>query len=125
MARPLINFSTTCSRSNTENKQLELSGVFPQSQDGESAPYLSGRSVRVDGDLARASSMTVDGGAHLLSHQQGGNLLLRGDKLPGLGLLQGFADESGVALDVCPREALAYPDTSVAHTFLRFALRLK
>lgn len=70
--------------------------------------------------------MTVDGGAHLLSHQQGGNLLLGGNKLPSLGLLQGFSDESGVALDVCPREALTYPDTRWYLTnFLHFLINLK
>ncbi len=55
--------------------------------------------------------MAVDGGAHLLSHQQGGNLLLRGNKLTSLGLLQGFPDETGVALDVCARKALTYPES--------------
>lgn len=97
-----------------------------QSRDGVSVPYLSSRGVRIDGDLARASSMAVDGGAHLLPHQQGGNLLLRGNKLPSLGLLQGFSDESGVALDVCPREALAYPGTRWHCThLLQFILHLK
>lgn len=80
--------------------------------------HLSSCGVRIDGDLAGASSMAVDGGAHLLSHQQGGDLLLRGNKLTSLGLLQGFPDEAGVALDVCARVALAYPESDHTHTHL-------
>lgn len=55
--------------------------------------------------------MTVDGGAHLLSHQKGGDLLLGGNKLTSLGLLQGFANETGVALDICAGKALTYPES--------------
>lgn len=52
--------------------------------------------------------MAVDSGAHLLSQQQGGDLLLRGDELTSLGLFQGFPDETCVALNFCTRKALAY-----------------
>lgn len=55
--------------------------------------------------------MAVHGGAHLLSHQQGGDLLLGGNKLTSLGLLQGFPDEAGVALDICAGVALTYPES--------------
>lgn len=55
--------------------------------------------------------MAVDRGAHLLSHQQGGDLLLGGNKLTSLGLLQGFPDETGVALDFCTWKALTYPES--------------
>lgn len=55
--------------------------------------------------------MAVNGGAHLLSHQQGGDLLLRGNKLTSLGLLQGFPNETGVALDICAGKALTYPES--------------
>jgi len=64
--------------------------------------------VRVNGDLAGASSVAVDGSGHLLPHQQGGDLLLRGDELTSLGLLQGLPDESGIALDL--RARLTYPE---------------
>ncbi len=67
--------------------------------------------MRIDGDLAGASAMAVDSGAHLLSHQQGGDLLLGGNKLTSLGLLQGFTDETGVALDFCARKTLTYPES--------------
>lgn len=53
--------------------------------------------------------MAVDSGAHLLPHQQGGDLLLRGDELTSLGLFQGFPDETCVALNFCARKALTYP----------------
>lgn len=53
--------------------------------------------------------MAVDSGAHLLSQQQRGDLLLRGDELTSLGLFQGFPDETCIALDFCARKALAYP----------------
>ncbi|TNN48888.1 hypothetical protein EYF80_040911 [Liparis tanakae] len=66
--------------------------------------------VRVDGDLAGASSVAIDGGAHLLSHQQGGDLLLRGDELTSLGLLQGFPDEAGVTLDLRAGITLSHPE---------------
>ena len=54
--------------------------------------------------------MAVDDGAHLLSHQQGGDLLLRGDKLTSLGLLQGFPNETSVTLDIRTRITLPYPE---------------
>ena len=54
--------------------------------------------------------MAVDGGAHLLPHQQGGDLLLRGDELTSLGLLQGLPDESSVALDLSAGVTLTYPE---------------
>lgn len=71
--------------------------------------HLSSRGVRIDGNLAGTSSVTVHGGAHLLPHQQGSDFLLRGNKLTSLGLFQGFPDESSVALDLCARIALTYP----------------
>lgn len=54
--------------------------------------------------------MAVDGGGHLLPHQQGGDLLLRGDEFTSLGLLQGLPDESGVAFDLRARVTLTYPE---------------
>lgn len=69
--------------------------------------------------------MTVHSGAHLLSHQQGGDLLLGGNKLTSLGLLQGFSNESGIALDLCAWKALAYPESgSNIHAFI-FILYIK
>lgn len=62
--------------------------------------------------------MTVDGGAHLLSHQQGGDLLLRGNKLTSLGLLQGFPDETGVTLDLRAGVTLPYPESD--HSYYTF-----
>ena len=56
--------------------------------------------------------MAVDGGAHLLPHQQGGDLLLRGDELTSLGLLQGLPDESSVALDLSAWVTFTYPESS-------------
>lgn len=53
--------------------------------------------------------MAVDSGAHLLPHQQGDDLLLRGDELTSLGLFQGFPDETCVALNFRARKALTYP----------------
>lgn len=53
--------------------------------------------------------MAVHRSAHLLSHQQGGDLLLRRYKLTSLGLLQGFPDEAGVAFNLCAGVTLAYP----------------
>lgn len=53
--------------------------------------------------------MAVDCSAHLLSHQQGGDFLLGRNKLTGLGLLQGFPDETGVALNFCTWKTLTYP----------------
>lgn len=53
--------------------------------------------------------MAVDSGAHLLSQQKGGDLLLRGDELTSLGLFQGFPDETCVALNFCTWKVLAYP----------------
>lgn len=55
--------------------------------------------------------MAVDGGAHLLSHQQGGDLLLRGNKLTSLGLLKGFPDETGVTLNICAGKTLTDPES--------------
>lgn len=120
MARPLINFSTTCgNNTETQDSLPQHSGLlFTSVVRMACAAYLSGCGVRIDGDLARASSMTVHSGAHLLSHQQGGDLLLGGNKLTSLGLLQGFSDESGVALDLCAWKALAYPESdSITHLF--------
>lgn len=54
--------------------------------------------------------MAIDSGAHLLSHQQGSDLLLRGNKLTGLGLLQGFPHEAGVTLDLRARVTLPHPE---------------
>ena len=54
--------------------------------------------------------MTVHSGGHLLSHQQGGDLLLRRHVLPGLGLLQRIPNELGILLNLRPRETLRDPD---------------
>lgn len=55
--------------------------------------HLSSCGVRIDGDPTGASSVAVNCGAHLLPHQQSGDLFLRRNKLTSLGLLQGFPDE--------------------------------
>lgn len=60
--------------------------------------HLSGCCVRVDGDLAGSSSMTVNRGAHLLPGHDGADLLLRRHVLPGSGLPQGVQGEGGVAI---------------------------
>lgn len=41
-----------------------------------SVTHLSSCCVRIDGDLAGASSVAVDGGAHVLSRHDGADLLL-------------------------------------------------
>lgn len=65
--------------------------------------------------------MAVDSGAHLLSQQQGGDLLLRGDELTSLGLLQGFTNEACVALNICTRKALTHPGkVQITHLLERF-----
>lgn len=61
--------------------------------------------------------MTVDSSAHLLSQQQGGDLLLGGNKLTSFGLLQGFADEAGIPLDLCAWITLTYPKLQIHSTF--------
>lgn len=60
--------------------------------------HLSGCRVRVDGDLAGSSSVTVNRGAHLLPGHDGADLLLRRHVLPGSGLPQGVQGEGGVAV---------------------------
>lgn len=63
--------------------------------------------------------MAVDSGAHLLSDQQGGDLLLRGNKLTSLGLLEGFPDESGITLDLCAGITLTHPEPQI-HIYYNF-----
>lgn len=71
--------------------------------------YLSSSGVGVDGDLAGASSVAVDGGGHFLSGEQCHDFLLRGNKLSGLGLLQRLADEMGKHFNLCAGEELSNP----------------
>lgn len=65
--------------------------------------------MRVDGDLAGASSVAVHGGAHVLTSHNGPNLLLRRDVLPGSSLPQRVESEGGVALHLCAGEELSSP----------------
>lgn len=75
--------------------------------------HLSSSGVWVDGDLAGTSSMAVDSSAHLLPQQQGGDLLLRGNKLTSFGLLQGFSNEGGIPLNLRAWITLTYPELQI------------
>lgn len=54
--------------------------------------------------------MAVDCGGHFLSGKQCHDFLLRGNKLPGLCLLQRLANEMGEHFDLCPGEQLPNPE---------------
>lgn len=54
--------------------------------------------------------MAVDCSGHFLSGKQCHDLLLRGNKLSGLGLLQRLADEMGEHFNLCTREQLLNPE---------------
>lgn len=54
--------------------------------------------------------MAVDGGGHFLPGEQCHDLLLRGDKLSGLGLLQRLANEMGKHFDLRTREQFLNPE---------------
>lgn len=73
------------------------------------ACYLSSSGVRVNGDLAGASSMAVDRGGHFLPGEKSHDFLLRWDKLSGLGPLQRLADEMGKHFDLRAGEKLSDP----------------
>lgn len=53
--------------------------------------------------------MAVDCGGHFLSGKQCDDFLLRGHKLPGLGLFQRLTDEMGKHFNLCAREQLPNP----------------
>lgn len=53
--------------------------------------------------------MAVDCGGHFLSGKQCHDLLLRGNELSGLGLLQRLADEMGKHFNLCTREQFLNP----------------
>lgn len=72
--------------------------------------HLSSCGVGVDGDLAGTSSMTVNRGSHFLPGEQRYNFLLRGNKLSGLGLLQGLTYEMGKHFNFSSREQLPDPE---------------
>lgn len=74
-----------------------------------SGTHLSGCGVRVDGDLAGASSVAVHGGAHVLSCHDGADLLLRRDVLPGSRPPQGVEGEGGVAIHLRAGRELSSP----------------
>lgn len=65
--------------------------------------------MRVDGDLAGSSSVTVNGGAHVLPGHDGADLLLGRDVLSGSSLPQGVEGEGGVAIHLRAGEQLASP----------------
>lgn len=66
--------------------------------------------MRVNGDLAGASSVAVHRGGHFLSVKQCNDFLLGRNELPALRLLQRLADEVGKHFDVCAREQLLNPE---------------
>lgn len=74
--------------------------------------HLSGCCVRIDGDLAGASSVAVNGGAHVLPGHDGADLLLRWDILPGSSLPQGVEGEGGVTIHLRTGEELSSPAES-------------
>lgn len=53
--------------------------------------------------------MAVDRGGHFLSGKQRHDFLLRGNKLSGLGFLQGLADEMGEHFNLSARKQLLNP----------------
>lgn len=65
--------------------------------------------MRVDGDLAGSSSVTVDGGAHVPPGHDGSDLLLRRDVFSGSSLPQCFEGEGGVMVHLRAGEQLASP----------------
>ena len=77
--------------------------------------------------------MAVDCGGHFLSGKQSHNFLLRGNILPGLGLLQRLTNEVGEHLDLCARVQLLNPlETSSGtmsfhqkHTYKLFILLIQ
>lgn len=71
--------------------------------------HLSSCCVGVNGDLAGASSVAVNRGAHVLPGHDGADLLLRRDVLPGSGLLQGVQGEGGVAVHLRAGQQLPGP----------------
>lgn len=73
------------------------------------ARYLPSSGVRVDGDLAGASTVAVDRGGHFLPGEKSHDFLLRRDKLSGLGPLQRLADEMGKHFDLRAGEKLSDP----------------
>lgn len=73
------------------------------------ARYLSSSGVRVNGDLAGASSVAVDRGSHFLPGEKCNDFLLRRNKLSGLGPFQRLADEMGKHFDLCAGEKLSDP----------------